>query len=253
MTDQSTTGHLPSPAPDGRPAGRTRAGKPSRRAGWLGPAGLIALSVVPMVAGAARMTELAGGPEMTAENARYVVMPLPVMLHIPSAVLFCVLGALQFAPRFRRRRPGWHRVTGRLLVPCGIVAAASGLWMTLFAGRHPADGDLLAVIRVMFGTAMIAAIVLGFVAIRRRDFARHRAWMIRGYAIGQGAGTQVLTHLPSLLIFGPPGQFTKAMLMLAGWLINIAVAEWIIRREPARVLAGGRRTSPSPSVGRVSS
>ena len=41
---------------------------------------------------------------------------------------------------------------------------------------------------------MALAIVLGLAAIRRRDIARHRAWMIRGYAIGLGAGTQALTH-----------------------------------------------------------
>ena len=41
---------------------------------------------------------------------------------------------------------------------------------------------------------MAAAIVLGFTAIRRRDIAAHRAWMIRAYALGLGAGTQAFTE-----------------------------------------------------------
>jgi len=53
--------------------------------------------------------------------------------------------------------------------------------------------------------------------------------MMRGYAIGMGAGTQALVHLPWLLIVGTPTELARALLMGAGWVINLAVAEWIIR------------------------
>ncbi|GAA4181093.1 DUF2306 domain-containing protein [Streptosporangium oxazolinicum] len=195
------------------------------------PAGLILLSVIPLVAGAVRMTELTGGATVTPENARFFAAPVPVVLHIFSVSLYSLLGAFQFAPGFRRRRPGRHRAAGRLLVPSGLVAALSGLWMTLFYARPPGDGDLLAVFRLVFGSAMLLSIVLGLAAIRRRDFTRHRAWMIRGYAIALGAGTQALTHLPWFLIAGTPGEFSRALLVAAGWVINLAVAEWIIRRR----------------------
>ncbi|MBG0827393.1 DUF2306 domain-containing protein [Planomonospora sp. ID67723] len=243
MTDESTTGRTVSPQSPPSPRGglltddRGRAGTPatasSARAGWLVPAALIVLSAVPMVAGAVRMTELTGGAAITPENARFFAAPLPVVLHIISVVLYSVLGAFQFAAGFRRRRPGWHRASGRLLVPCGLVAAFTGLWMTLFYPRIEGDGDLLTAFRLVFGTAMVLSIALGLAAIRRRDIARHRAWMIRGYAIGMGAGTQVLTHAPWFMIVGTPGEFPRALLMGAGWLINLIVAEWIIRRRPA--------------------
>jgi hypothetical protein len=87
---------------------------------------------------------------------------------------------------------------------------------------------------------MILSIVLAVAAIRRRDIVQHSAWMIRGYAIGLGAGTQVLTHLPWFLIFGMPGELPRAVLMGAGWVINLAVAEWIIHKR----LAHPRHTSP---------
>ncbi|OUC97123.1 DUF2306 domain-containing protein [Streptosporangium minutum] len=198
------------------------------------PAALIVLSAVPVIAGAVRLTELTGGAEITPENARFFAVPLPVVLHILGAILYGVLGAFQFAPGFRRRRPGWHRVAGRVLVSCGLVAGLSGLWMTLLYPRPVGDGDLLAGFRLLFGSAMVLCIVLGFAAIRRRNVARHRAWMIRGYAIGMGAGTQALTHLFWFLIFGPPGEFPRALLVAAGWVINLAAAEWIIRRRSAQ-------------------
>lgn len=55
--------------------------------------------------------------------------------------------------------------------------------------------------------------------------------MTRAYAIGLGAGTQVLTHLPwFLLVGGTPGELPRGVMMGAGWVINIVVAEWVIRR-----------------------
>jgi hypothetical protein len=79
---------------------------------------------------------------------------------------------------------------------------------------------------------MVASIILGFVAIRRGDVTRHRAWMMRGYALGLGAGTQVLTLMVGEMIGGPPGEISRALLMGAAWAINIAVAEWAIRKRP---------------------
>ena len=202
----------------------------STRSDWLIPAGLITLSLVPGVAGTVRLAQLAGGAAVTADNARFFASPLPVLLHIPAVIVYCMLGALQFAPGFRRRRRGWHRAAGRILAPCGLLAALSGLWMAHFYPWPAGDGEVVYLERLVFGSAMIVSIILALLAIRRRDFVSHGAWMIRGYAIGQGAGTQVLTHLPWFVIVGAnPGEFPRAVMMGAGWVINVAVAEWIIR------------------------
>lgn len=206
----------------------------STRADWLVPTLLIALSFIPVAAGATRLFWLAGGAEITPENAPFFAAPVPVVLHVLSVSLFCILGAFQFAPGIRRRRPGWHRSAGRLLVPCGLVAALSGLWLTQFYPPADGDGPLLYGLRLLVGSAMTLFIVLGVAAIRRRDFARHRAWMMRGYALGLGAGTQALTHLPWFLFPGIQGELTRALLMGAGWAINLAVVEWIIRRRPVQ-------------------
>jgi uncharacterized membrane protein YozB (DUF420 family) len=56
--------------------------------------------------------------------------------------------------------------------------------MTLFYPRPADDGALLYALRLLFGSAMVISIVLGFTAIRRRDVRRHRAWMMRDYAMG---------------------------------------------------------------------
>src|SRR5687768_1607526 len=86
------------------------------RANWLLPAALLVLSAVPVAFGVVRLVELALGAEITPENARFFAAPVPIALHALSAILFCVLGAFQFAPGFRRRMPSWHRAAGRLLI-----------------------------------------------------------------------------------------------------------------------------------------
>ncbi len=207
----------------------------NNKAEWIIPTLLIVLSLVPVLAGAARLSELASGAKVTPDNARFFASPLPVVTHIVSVTLYSMLGALQFAPGFRRRNSRWHRFVGKwILVPCGLAAALSGLWMTQFYPLPKGDGELLYVFRLIFGSAMLLSIALGVVSIWRRDYVNHGNWMMRGYAIGLGAGTQVFTHVPWLLFFGVPDELTRALLMAAGWVINIIVVEWIILKRRTR-------------------
>jgi hypothetical protein len=218
---------------------------PARRR-WLGPVGLILMSVIPIAGGAALLTELARGAHVTPANARFFAEPLPVAVHIVCASTYILLGPLQFIPGFRRRLPGWHRIAGRVLIPAGILAALAGLWMVVYYPLAPGDDELLRYVRLVFGSALAGSLVLGYIAVRHRDFAAHRAWMIRGYAVAQGAGTQALIGIPWLLIAGQPAEYLPRTLMLtAGWVINVAVAELIIRRPGAgrRALRAARRTS----------
>jgi uncharacterized membrane protein len=218
---------------------------------WLVPA-LLVLSAIPLAAGAVRLHELAVGAAITPANARFFAAPLPVVLHIVGAAVYALLGAFQFASGFRRRWPGWHRVAGRLLVPCGLLVGLSGLWMTLFYAHPASDGALLSAFRLLFGSALVMSLILGGVAIRRGDVRQHRAWMLRGYALGLGAGTQVLTLAVGALLLGPPGVRDRALLMGAGWVLNLAVAEALIhkRSTPAArvaVATGTPQFNPPPS------
>lgn len=102
----------------------------SRLADRYVPLGLIALALIPVAAGVVRLAMLASGGPITRQNVRFFETPLPVVVHIVCATIFNLLGAFQFAPDFRRRRPEWHRAAGRVLVVAAFGAAASGIWMT---------------------------------------------------------------------------------------------------------------------------
>jgi uncharacterized membrane protein len=208
---------------------------------WLIPAGLILLALIPIVSGSLRLTQLSGGPVLVHPGSRFTDSPIPVVLHIISATLFTLVGAFQFLPGLRRGKRSWHKLAGRVLIPLGLIVALSGLWMaTLYP--HPAgDGAALLVIRVLFGTYMVVSIVLAIRSLIRRKYVAHGAWMTRAYALGVAAGTQALALIPGSILFGSTNEASRAVAMGAAWIINLAVAEFVIQRQTIRAAARRRR------------
>jgi uncharacterized membrane protein len=218
----------------------TRPIRSTRSIGWA-PFALIAVVVVPAIAGSLRLVELAGGPHLLPANPRISASPLPVIVHIVCAVMYAVLGAFQFSLGVRRRWPRWHRVAGRVVVGLGLAVAFSALWMTEFYPNIP-GGWLAHTFRLAFGSGMAACIILGFNAIRGGHVARHRAWMARAYALALGAGTQTLTLGIGNAVFGH-SELSTALMLGAGWAINLAIVEYILR---ARAQPKKRVRTPAP-------
>jgi uncharacterized membrane protein len=167
-----------------------------------------------------------------------------LIVHIVGSALYAVVGIAQLLPTFRRRHLIWHRRSGRALAVAGLLVAGSALWMTLMYPQKPGTGVALFVLRLVFGTAMIASLVLGVAAVRRGDIAQHRAWMIRAYAVAVAAGTQVFTESLATGALDT-GVLGTDLAKGAGWVVNLAVAEWAIRRG-AR--PSGRRGTGRPST-----
>jgi uncharacterized membrane protein len=214
--------------------------------GWPVPAALVALSAIPLAAGTLRLVQLAGGPALMPADERFTGFPTALVVHITGAAIFALVGIFQFVPGIRRRHRAWHRRAGRVVAVAGLAVAGSALWLTLFYEAKPGTGDLLYVFRLVFASAMAGCLVLGFTAIRRRDIAAHRAWMIRGYAIGLAAGTQAFTEGIGGAIFGT-GVLAADLAKGAAWVINLAVAERAIRRPPRRrsIRNCAARTAPA--------
>lgn len=202
---------------------------------------LLALSAVPLVAGGVRLVQLATG-HLDASNARFGQAPWPVTLHILAATLFSVLGAFQLDPSWRAKAPRWHRSAGAVALVSGLVVAASGAYMAMtYAIPEALQGPLLRVTRLAVSIGMFASLLLALRAIVERRFEVHGAWMLRAYALGLGAGTQVFVFLPAeLLVSGPVHGLTRDLLMAAAWGLNLAVAELIILRKSIRRLVGWR-------------
>jgi uncharacterized membrane protein len=176
---------------------------------------------------------LMSSSEDTGVDPRFFTAPLPIVIHIVSSAIYIILGAFQFSPGLRRARLHWHRVAGRLLLPCGIVSALSAMWMAIYYAPLFGAGITIMYIRLVVSAAVILFLCLGFVAIRRREIQQHRAWMIRAYALIVAAGTQPLTLAISLTLLGSD-ELGYMSGLSAGWLINMIIAEWLIRRKAGK-------------------
>lgn len=198
---------------------------------WATLSGLLFLSFVPCVGGIIRLLELSIGFELMPENPRVHAVPLPVVIHLIGSVPYCLLGILQFLPSVRAMYPRWHRISGRMILAAGLVGAVSGLWMTHFYDLPvELQGPLLYWGRILVGFGMIIALYLGFSAVLKKQISTHRAWMLRAYAIGQGAGTQAIVGISWLLLFGEATGLARDILMTLAWVINLLVAEVVIRK-----------------------
>lgn len=163
------------------------------------------------------------------DSAHLAVAPVAWFLHVLAGAAFGLSGPLNFVLALRRRFGRLHRVTGWIFF--GSAAALGLSALSLLLSVEPQRTPVVDIARGVFGVALLVATGKAIAAIRRRDIAGHRAWVIRAYAIGMGLGTVALVFFPVYLVTGqPPTGLASDLLFAASWAINIGFAEWVIRR-----------------------
>lgn len=219
---------------------------------WMLLAFILIYSFVPTFGGLFRVVELLGGSAIVPENPRASASPLPIVLHILSSFLFCLLGALQFAPSIRRRHLDLHRVMGKTIAAAGCLSALTGVWMThVFAFPQELQGVLLYWVRIGLSFSMIGLISWAVIAVRSGNVSGHGAAMLRAYAIAQGASTQAFLGIGWMVVFGAElmGPWRDVM-MVSAWCINLLVAELLISTmfaSKAPAIRGHLHTPPITS------
>jgi uncharacterized membrane protein len=174
-------------------------------------------------------------------EARYHAIPYWTLAHCVSGVLFMVLGPMQFIAASRNRFPRFHRWCGRLFFAASLVAVVSAL---VFLPLLPVFGSLSTRVGVVVASAFfLLALCKGYSSVRRRQYALHREWMIRAFAIGLGIST--FRVLIPVLMFPPiRASFPEAWdtVVWLGFVINVAAAEtWInLTRPPAPIRSAAR-------------
>jgi O-antigen/teichoic acid export membrane protein len=168
---------------------------------WLVPILLIIMTIIPALGGIIRLVGIANGNQ-SPEGLRFYNEPVVTFLHIISSLVFGIFGAFQFSNGIRSKYKNWHRTSGRLLIPAGFISALTGIYMTVFFPKLETDGPTLFYVRMVVGILMTICLCFAVNAILEKKFNIHGEWMMRGYALGLGAATQVITHLPWIIPTG---------------------------------------------------
>jgi uncharacterized membrane protein len=159
-----------------------------------------------------------------------------VLTHILPAMLFMVLGPLQFMRGLRSRYPQAHRWAGRIFLAASAVVGVSGLKLAF--GKTIGGLDEKAAI-TLFGAIFLIALAKALWHALRREFAQHREWMIRGYAIGLAVATIrpiMGGFFAAALMSGhkpQPAEFFGTAFWIGFTLQSIAAEIWINYTRPA--------------------
>lgn len=190
----------------------------------LTAAGFWLAVVMAVLIGLSSLRYLTGNPLVAGEGVRASMEANGwiFVAHAGASALALMLGGFQFVGAIRRRVPGLHRWSGRLYVACCVIGAASALWIAPDAesGRVAA-----------FGFSLLAAVWLYTTLTAWRlamqgDFAAHRRWMIRSFALTFGAVTLRLQIAASLVLgFGGYSEISP-VLAYSAWVPNLAVVEF---------------------------
>jgi uncharacterized membrane protein len=191
------------------------------RAGW----GLMLICAL-LAAGNALMfmfIEPYGHPGI---NVRFYGSEVAGWAHAMGGAIAVLIGPFQFLSALRARMPVVHVWMGRTYLLAVLAGALGGLYFapTSVAGVPGTLGfSVLAVLWLYTGT-------MAFAAIRRRDVATHRRWMIRNYALTFAAAT-LRIELGMLQVGGLTFDQAFPIVAWSSWTLNaLAVELWLRRR-----------------------
>jgi uncharacterized membrane protein len=162
---------------------------------------------------------------------------IAVVMHVASAVIIMLAGAVQLVPQVRNRFPVFHRWNGRIYMLTAVTLSVAGLYMTWIRGSV---GDL----SVHLGSTLNAVLIwlCGGMALRyalARDFKIHRRWALRFFLVVSASWFFRIGFFLSFLVFKGPFGFDPTtfrgpfltFMTFAQYLIPLAVLEIYLRAQ----------------------
>jgi uncharacterized membrane protein len=160
-----------------------------------------------------------------------------VVMHVASAAVIMLAGAVQLVPQIRNRFPIFHRWNGRIYMLAAVTLSVAGVYMTWFRGSV---GDL----SVHLGSTLNAVLIwlCGGMALRyalARDFKTHRRWALRFFLVVSASWFFRIGFFLSFLIFKGPFGFDPTtfrgpfltFMTFAQYILPLAVLEIYLRAQ----------------------
>ena len=159
-----------------------------------------------------------------------------VAMHLISAVVIMLAGAVQLVPQVRSRFPVFHRWNGRIYMLAALAVSAAGVYMTWRGSvgdlSQHIGGSLNAVLIWLFaGMALRYAVA--------RDFRTHRRWALRLFLVVSAAWFFRIVVFLSFIVFKGPVGFDPTtfrgpfltFMSFGQYLLPLAFLELYLRAE----------------------
>jgi uncharacterized membrane protein len=133
-----------------------------------------------------------------------------VVMHVASAAIIMLAGAVQLVPQVRNRFPAFHRWNGRVYLVTAVALSVAGVYM------HWIRGSVGGPVQHIAGTVNAVLIwICGGMAVRyamARDFSTHRRWALRFFLVVSASWFFRIGFFLSFLVFKGPVGFDPTTL-----------------------------------------
>jgi uncharacterized membrane protein len=161
------------------------------------------------------------------EEIRLTYYKLAFFSHVYTSILVISLGLTQFSKTIRSRFSFVHKLSGKVyVILILLVACPSGLVMAYHANGGLISQTSFTILSILWFTFTLKA----YTAIKKGEFQKHKNFMIRSYALTLSAVSLRLFKYGIVSIFELPPMDTYQIVSVLGWVVNLGIAELIIRK-----------------------
>jgi uncharacterized membrane protein len=213
---------------------------PARKPFWRRP-WIIPLAVVVVYYIYTQASPFVGVPEDQAPLQPHEGFPAYYPLlsaHIAGGTVAMLTMVLQVWPWLRVHHPRIHRVSGRLYVISAVVSSCLALAIVWFA---PTPGKVGA---LCLDITWLVTTVAAYRAVRRRDFEKHRRYMLYSFAVAANNMWAAYSAMviQALVIPIDPVIFQESARWVP-WVGNLMLVQWWLYRTARRKT----QSSPGPA------
>ncbi|RZS99518.1 DUF2306 domain-containing protein [Aquimarina brevivitae] len=149
-------------------------------------------------------------------------------IHVFFSIFALLAGFTQFSKNILASYPSLHRSLGYIyMVSILVFAAPTGFIIGVYANGGLSSQIAFCVLSLLWFYFTFSA----FTAIKKRNIARHRNFMIRSFALTLSAITLRAWKFILVALFHPRPMDVYIVVAWLGWVLNLVIAEIIIYKS----------------------
>lgn len=148
--------------------------------------------------------------------------------HVYSAIFVLLAGFFQLNTTLLKKFPFAHRNIGKFYVFIVLLLSApSGLFIGLFAN----GGFYSKISFVSLSVLWFYFTLKGFTAIKNKNITRHKAFMLRSFALTFSAITLRFWKVILVYLFHPAPMDLYQIIAWLGWIPNLLIVEYYLYNQ----------------------